>query len=143
MKSEKAISAKDGSNTNLVSELTMKTNSNGESISMSEYTPNQNKFQFNSTPSRRDLLEQTKLSQLPERKPFRLPDFDKTPTNPVAVAAVCADCGGRLDRDDNFQQSIHGCRKCIGIYARIDTTIEESAKRKKRELLEKFTGGAK
>ncbi len=131
MKSEKAIiSAKDyGSNKNLTNDLTMNDN-----------TPNQNNFQFN---SRRELLDATKLSRLPQRVPFRLPDFDDTPTKSVAVVAVCAGCGGRLDRDDNFQQSIHGCRKCIGIYARIDAAIEENAKRKKKELLEKFAGGAK
>jgi hypothetical protein len=84
---------------------------------------------------------------MPQRTPFRLPDlpqrlpltFDNAPTpNAAVVVAVCAGCGGRLDRDDNFQQSLHGCRKCIGIYTRIDIAIEESAKRKKRELLEKF-----
>ncbi len=110
---------------------------------MNKSNTNQNNFQFNSTTSRRDLLERTKLSRLSERTPFRLPDFDNTPTKPVAVVAVCAGCSGRLDRDDNFQQSIHGCGKCIGIYARIDAAIEESAKRKKKELLEKFTGGAR
>jgi len=91
----------------------------------------------------RDLLEQTKLSRLPERTPFRLPGFDNTPTKSVAVVAVCAGCNGRLDTDDNFQQSIHGCRKCIGIYTRIDQAIEESAKRKKKELLEKFAAEVK
>jgi hypothetical protein len=94
----------------------------------------------------RELLEQTKLSRLPslpQRMPFRLPDFNNTPTKAVVVVAVCAGCGGRLDSDDNFQQSIHGCRKCIGIYARIDAAIEESAKRKKKELLEKFAAEVK
>ena len=103
--------------------------------------PKQNKFQFNSTPTRQSLLESTKLSRLPERKPFVLPEL---PLNkPVAVVAVCAGCGGRLDRDDNFQQSIHGCRKCIGIYAKIEAAIEDSAKRKKKELLEKFAAEVK
>lgn len=101
------------------------------------------KFQFksntaNSTLSRGDLLEKSKLSRLPQRTPFRLPGFDNAPTNAVAVVAVCAGCNGRLDRDDNIQQSIQGCRKCLGIYARIDAAIEESAKRKKKELLERF-----
>ncbi len=110
---------------------------------MDRIPQNKTKLQFNSTPSRRDLLEQSKISRLPERPPFRLPDFDNTPTKSVAVVAVCAGCGGRLDRDDNFQQSIHGCRKCIGIYARIDSAIDEASKRKRRELLERFAGGAK
>jgi hypothetical protein len=110
---------------------------------MDNNTKKPNQFQLNSTPSRRDLLEQSKLSQLPERTPFRLPNFDNTPTNAVAVVAVCAGCNGRLDTDDNFQQSIHGCRQCIGIYARIDTAIEESAKRRKKALLEKFAAEVK
>jgi hypothetical protein len=110
---------------------------------MTHNTSSQTKFQFNSAQSRADLLEQSKLSRLPQRNSFRLPDFDNTPTNAVAVVAVCAGCGGRLDRDDNFQQSIHGCRKCIGIYARIDAAIEDSAKRKKKELLEKFAAEVK
>ncbi len=105
---------------------------------MTYNTPNQNKFQFNSAQSRANLLEQSKLSRLPQRTPFRLPDFDNTPTNSVAAVAVCAGCNTRLDRDDNFQQSIQGCRKCIGIYTRIDAAIEESAQLKKKELLEKF-----
>jgi hypothetical protein len=104
---------------------------------------NQNKFQFNSAQSRRDLLEQTKLSQLPERKPFNLENVP-FPTKTPIVVAVCAGCGGRLDTDDAIQNSIHGCRKCIGIYTRIDTAIEESSKRKTRETLEKMiSGGAK
>jgi len=86
-------------------------------------------------PTRSDLLESTKLSRLPQRTPF---SFDNVPNTTTATSVVCAGCGGKLDRDDNFQQSIHGCRKCIGIYARIDQAIEESAKRKKREMLERF-----
>ncbi len=105
---------------------------------MNNDTPTRNKFQFN---SRRELLEQTKISRLPQRPPFVLPDLSLNKT--VAVAAGCAGCGGRLDRDDTFQQSIPGCRKCIGIYARIDTALEESAKRKKKELLEKFAAEVK
>ncbi len=94
----------------------------------------------------RDWLEQSRLSRLPslpKRAAFNLPDFDNTATKSVAIVAVCAGCGARLDRDDNFQQSIQGCRKCIGIYARIDAAIEESAKRKKKELLEKFAAEVK
>jgi hypothetical protein len=118
-----------------------KINSNRESISMSDNTPTQTNFQHN---SRRELLDATKLSRLPERAPLCLSDFDNTPTGiPVVVSAVCAGCDSRLDADDNFQQSIHGCRKCIGIYTRIDAAIEDSAQRKKKELFEKFAGGAK
>jgi hypothetical protein len=110
---------------------------------MNKFNTNPNNFQLNSSPSRRELLEQTKLSRLPERTPFRLPDFGNTATKPVAIAALCAGCNARLDRDDNFQQSIHGCRKCIGIYARMDAAIDEASKRKRRELLEKFAAEAK
>ncbi len=100
------------------------------------------KFQFksnttNSTTSRRDLLEQSKLSRLPQRTPFRLPDFDNAPT-PVAV---CAGCNGRLDGDDTLQLKFSGCRKCISVYGRLDAAREENAKRETRELLEKFAGG--
>ncbi len=97
---------------------------------MKNNTSNQNKFQYN---SRRELLEQTKLSRLPQRQPY----------NPVVVNAVCVGCGGQLERDCDLQQSVRGCRKCMGICARIDAEIEESAKRKTKELLEKFAGGVK
>jgi hypothetical protein len=93
--------------------------------------------------TRRDLLESSKLSRLPQRTPFRLPDFDNTPTKSVAVVAVCAGCGGRLDRDDTLQIKFSGCRKCISVYGRLDAAREENAKRETRELLEKFAGGAK
>ncbi|MEJ7862150.1 MAG: hypothetical protein WKF90_11020 [Pyrinomonadaceae bacterium] len=75
----------------------------------------------------------TNLSRLPklaDRPKFKLP----------AKAAACAGCGGRLDRDDNFQQSVKVCRKCLAHYAKIDTAIDEASRRKRRELLEKFAG---
>jgi len=110
---------------------------------MNNNTSTRNKFQSDSAQSRANLLEQSKLSRLPERKPFTLPDFDNTPTNAVAVVGVCAGCGGRLDRDDAIQQTFNGCRKCIAIYGRLEAAFDEGAKRKKKELLEKFAGGAK
>ncbi len=110
---------------------------------MNHYKSKQNEVQPNSAQSLRSLLEQTKLSRLPERTPFRLPDFDNAPMKTVAVVAVCAGCGGRIDADDNFLQSIQGCRKCIGIYTRIDSMLDEISKQKTKELLEKFAGGAK
>lgn len=88
----------------------------------------------------RNQIPRTAISQLPrlpERRTFALPGL---PSLKSPVAIMCAGCGGRLDLGDNFQQSIHSCRKCIGIYARIDAQIEESAKRKKKELLERFFG---
>ncbi len=109
---------------------------------MNNNTRTDNKFQFNSAQQERNLLDQNKCARLPklsDRPKFEIPDI--TPTR--AAVVVCVGCGGRLDSDDNFQQSIHGCRKCIGIYTRIDAAIEESAKRKKREILKKMSGGAK
>ena len=84
----------------------------------------------------RDLLEQSRLSRLPERKPFTIPNLGGSALS--AADAVCNGCGARLDSDDTFQQSIHGCRKCIGIYARIDAAMDEASKRKRRELIEKL-----
>jgi hypothetical protein len=109
---------------------------------MSNFNTNQDNLQFNSTQSRRELLESTKLSRLPERKPFTLSDVP-FPQKATVVVAVCAGCGGRLETDNTFQNSIRSCGKCIGIYTRIDAAIEESANRKKKELLEKMLGGAK
>jgi hypothetical protein len=94
----------------------------------------------------RELLEQTKLSRLPslpKRQPFRLPDFDNTPTKSVAVVAVCAGCNTRLDIDDPIQLRLCGCRKCIGVFGRMSVAIEENEKRERQTLLEKFIGGAK
>ncbi len=97
---------------------------------MSEYTPTKNKFQFN---SRRELLDATKLSRLPERKPFTMPELS------VSIAAAgCINCGGRLDADDAIQQSVKVCRKCFIQYATIDAAIDEASKRKRREMLERF-----
>jgi hypothetical protein len=93
-------------------------------------TPNQNKFQFN---SRRELLDATKPSRLPERKPFTLPDSSVS-----NAAAGCLACGGRLDPDDAIQQSVKVCRRCLTQYAVIDSAIDDAAKRKRREMLERF-----
>ncbi len=51
-----------------------------QSVSMKNHTTNLSRLQFNSTSSRGDLLERTKLSRLPERKTFKLSAF------------VCDDC---------------------------------------------------
>lgn len=89
----------------------------------------------------RDLLEQSKLSRLPERTPFRLPELDNAPTKSVVVAAACAGCGARLDSDDALQLKFSGCRKCVSIYGRLEAAAEANEKRARRELLEKFAGG--
>ncbi len=141
MKNEKAIiSAKDyGSNTDLTNRPTQ-TNSKEKRFVMDNNTPTQNNFQFN---SRRELLDATKLSRLPERTPFRLPDFDNAPVKTVAVVAVCAGCNTRLDTDDKLQLKFSGCRKCFSVYGRLDAAREENAKRETRELLEKFAAKVK
>ncbi len=90
--------------------------------------------------SRRDLLEQSKLSRLPQRKPFT---FDNAPTSKTAVVAVCAGCGGKLDRDDAIQQRFCGCRQCVAIYGRLDAAADEHDKRKRRETLERFAAEVK
>jgi hypothetical protein len=54
------------------------------------------------------------------------------------TVSACAGCGGRFDPDDPIQKTFAACRKCVGIYGRLDTVIEEKAKRKKREILDKF-----
>ncbi len=105
-------------------------------LTMNNNTPTQNKFQFY---SRRELLESAKLSRLPERKSFNLPDIPSQ--KPPAVS--CVGCGGRLDADDKVQQSIKVCRKCLAHYAKIDFAIDEASKRKRRGLLEKFAAEVK
>ncbi len=94
-------------------------------------------------PSASDLLEQSRLSHLPQRAPFRVPNFENTATKSVAVVAVCAGCGGRLDTDDTLQLKFSGCRKCVSIYGRLDAAREENAKRETQKLLEKIAGGVK
>jgi hypothetical protein len=110
---------------NLKTELTMKND-----------TTNQPKFQLDFNQSRRELLEKSKLSRLPElpkQTKLGIPDFA-----PIQAAAVCVNCGGRLDADDTIQQSVKVCRKCLTQYAVIDRAIDEASKRKRREMLEKF-----
>ncbi len=125
MSNEKGISAKDAL-TNLERGLTNR-------LTMKTIPQNKPQFQFN---SRRELLEQTKLSRLPERKPikpFTLPDLSET-----KAAAGCVNCGGRLDADDTIQQSVKVCRKCLTQYATIDQAIDAASKRKRQTMLEKF-----
>jgi hypothetical protein len=119
-KNEKAA-RQSGSNTELTSELN---NMN--------YNPNKLKFQ---PPSHRETLL-SKLPRLPERRP---PSFDNTPSA-VAVRAVCAGCGLRLDSDDPMQLTFGSCRKCLGIYSRVGTAVEATARRKIQESLEKMGG---
>jgi len=109
---------------------------------MTNSTRKPNEFQFNSPQSRQSLLESTKLSRLPKlptRSKFELPDFPPTRT----AVVVCAGCAGHLESDNDFQQQIKVCRKCLAHYAVIDAAIDAASKRKRREMLERFAGGAK
>jgi len=83
--------------------------------------------------SRRDLLESSKLSRLPQRKPFTLEGI----TFPKSKI-VCVNCKTGLTNETDYLQSIRACRKCLGIYAVILGTIEESERLKRRETLERF-----
>ncbi len=80
--------------------------------------------------SRRELFESSKLSRLPQRKPF-----------PPKASAVCVGCDVRLDLFDPVQMAFQACRKCIGIYSRLDAAFDEGEKRKRKEILERFAGG--
>jgi ribosomal protein L40E len=123
MKSEKGISAKDA--------LKNKLNQSDNNM---KFTLTQPKTQLNPTQSRKELIEKSKLSRLPERtnRPkFEMPNFS-------FQHDVCVNCGGRLDPDDNIQQSVKVCRKCLTQYAVIDAAIDEASKRKRQAMLEKF-----
>ena len=110
---------------------------------MKNITQNTHEFQLNSPQTRQSLFESTKLSRLPKlptRSKFELPDFE---LSSGASVVVCVGCGGRLDGDNDFQQSVKACRKCLVHYAKIDEAIDEASKRKRREILERLVGGAK
>ncbi len=101
---------------------------------------NTNTSQLQLDSARRDLPESVKLSRLPklaDRPTFQLPNTAPT------KAAACIGCGGRLECDNDFQQQIKVCRKCLAHYAKIDAAIEEAAKRKRLELLERFAAEVK
>ncbi|HLM59876.1 MAG TPA: hypothetical protein VK308_03630 [Pyrinomonadaceae bacterium] len=87
--------------------------------------------------SRRELFEQSKLSRLPERKTFKLPDFSFE-EKPTTARAACVGCGSAIDGDSPTQKAFSGCRKCVGIYGRLDAAYVENSERKKRETLERF-----
>ncbi len=98
--------------------------------------------------SRRELLESTRLSRLPslpKRRSFEMPKFE--PTRKVKdepkTAAVCVGCGANLDTDEPLQITFRGCRKCLGIYGRLDAAFDEFAKCKKRETIQTMMRGEK
>ena len=84
----------------------------------------------------RELLEKSKISRLPKHKPYNLDAVSLSPT-----ATACVGCGGKLELDNDFQQKVKVCRKCLNQYAKVDLAIDEAAKLKRRELLEKIVGG--
>ena len=84
--------------------------------------------------TRRDLLEATKLSRLPQRKPFTLEGI----TFPKPKI-VCVNCKTGLANETDYLQSIRVCRTCLGIYAVILGAIEEAEQRRRRETLERFS----
>ncbi|HXH70432.1 MAG TPA: hypothetical protein VNI60_08895 [Pyrinomonadaceae bacterium] len=102
-------------------------------------TPNQPKFQSDSARVRRSLLDSTRLSRLPERKPFTMPDSSVS----NAAAAGCLGCSGRLDAGDAIQESVKICRKCLVQYAVIDAAIDAASKRKRQMMLEKYAAEVK
>jgi hypothetical protein len=83
--------------------------------------------------ARRDLLEATKLSRLPERKPFSL---DGISSHKQRLA--CVNCKTGLANETEFLQSIRACRKCLGVYVLVLQAIEAAEQRKRRETLERF-----
>jgi hypothetical protein len=108
---------------------------------MNNLTTNQNKFQFDSTQSRSELLEATKLSSRPPL-PKRNQSFDNAPSR-QATTTTCGGCGGRIDSLDHIQESVGACRQCICIYTKVEALFEHSEKRQRLELLEKFVGGVR
>lgn len=92
-----------------------------------------------SLPSRRELLERTKLSRLPSLpKRSLVPDFA-----PSQAAPVCVNCKTRLDEYNRPLNHVNACSKCLSSYTVLDAEIDAADKRKRRETLEKMIGGAR
>jgi hypothetical protein len=94
-----------------------------------------------SNQSKRNLLESTRLSRLPElpkRSKFQLPKFE-LPTK----AAVCVNCKAKLDEYNQPLKSANVCRKCISVFTIVEAELDDADKRKRREMLERFVGGEK
>ncbi len=76
----------------------------------------------------RQLLEQTLLSRL----------------KPLPMRPACLACDGALEADNTFQESIKVCRKCIALYAKVDSVLNERADEKARAArLTRFATEAK
>ncbi len=91
--------------------------------------------------SRRELLEQSRLSRLPSLETNRAPKFTNEPAPKIGIVGVCAGCNARLDTGDAIQQKFCGCRKCVGIAGRILAAADEMAERERRAILQKMAGG--
>jgi len=129
-KNEKAVATNNGSILRTGNQLTMKNQFTGELICMKNIPHNKPEFQL-------------KLPDIPTRETnlSRLPKLSNRPKFELPVkAAGCVGCGGKLDPDDTIQQSVKSCRKCLGIYARVETSFDDASMRKRRQLLEKFAG---
>ncbi len=84
---------------------------------------------------KRNTAAASRLGQLPklsERKSFKL-----------TATSLCAGCAGKLDPLDQVQESIRACRKCLQVYANLDTAFDKKAERDKQELLENFVAEVK
>ena len=63
------------------------------------------------------LLEETKLSRLA----------------PLPNRSACSVCdNGRLDKDNEFQQAVKICRKCLAQFAKTASVLDEHADEKAR-----------
>lgn len=99
---------------------------------MLNITPKSFQLQEKTTEKRQNLLPPTRLSQLPKLSERLKPQV-----------VVCCGCGGQLDLFDGAQESLRACRKCLQVYANLDTAFDKKAERKKKELLEKFAAEVK
>lgn len=121
----------------------------GETDAPNVNVKNKTLMNFNTRPpvfnSRRDLLESTKLSQLPSL-PKREPNYSNraTITNQPAdnlTTTECAGCNARLDPLDPIHQRFCACRRCAAIYGRILTAMDQKNERQQKFILNKMFGG--
>jgi ribosomal protein S14 len=114
---------------------------------MSNNTTNQPQNQQFSPQEQGELSESATPSGVP--KPisrFIMPVFEEEDMPPQSSMAsrrsLCEVCGGQIDRDNVFQQSLAVCRKCLRIYVQVEKAIDEKEKQRRLENLERFIGGA-
>jgi len=105
MQSEKPVATNNGSNIRTDKRLTNKTKSKENRFAMNNNTTNETKLQFNSAPSRANLLKQSRLSRLPQRKTSKLPESPFLET----MAFVCDECSRPLHLyGENFIETYTG-----------------------------------